>query len=186
MQQPSIRTWLWVNLKIGALSFGSVSRTVLFQDELVAKRSWLSPEDFQESLTIAQVLPGPNLVNLAVCLGFRLFSPGVALAGLVPLVTPGAFLAVLVGVWVPLDNPGIRALFAGFAIGAFLLMGNFLWMLGKGMLSHGPATAARPRLKVIGRFLIGALVAFGMSAGVAVLPLIFAAVAVCLLWEFLT
>jgi chromate transporter len=38
---------------------------------LVEKRRWMTDEDFTEMLSLCQFLPGPNIVNFAVCLGQR-------------------------------------------------------------------------------------------------------------------
>jgi chromate transporter len=38
---------------------------------LVEKRHWMSNEDFTETLSLCQFLPGPNIVNFAMCLGQR-------------------------------------------------------------------------------------------------------------------
>jgi chromate transporter len=62
-------TLLAAFLKIGLLGFGGVmpwARRVL-----VEERAWLSDRDFAELLGMCQVLPGPNVVNLAVILGAR-------------------------------------------------------------------------------------------------------------------
>ena len=41
------------------------------QRELVERRRWLTKEQFVEMLAVAQVLPGPNVVNLALMFGDR-------------------------------------------------------------------------------------------------------------------
>ncbi|MEO7008591.1 MAG: chromate transporter [Caldimonas sp.] len=61
------------------------------QRELVERKRWLTNAQFVEMLAIAQVLPGPNVVNLSLMLGDRYFGvrgAAVALAGMlaVPLV----------------------------------------------------------------------------------------------------
>jgi chromate transporter len=61
------------------------------QRELVDKRRWLTREQFLEFLSLGQVLPGPNIVNLALMVGDRFFGgrgAAAALAGMlaVPLV----------------------------------------------------------------------------------------------------
>lgn len=60
-------------LKIGLLGFGGVlpwARRVL-----VEERRWLSDREFAELIGMCQVLPGPNVVNLAVILGARWQGP---------------------------------------------------------------------------------------------------------------
>lgn len=66
------------------------------QRELVERLRWLSREQFLELLSLSQVLPGPNIINLALILGDRAFGwrGGVAaLAGL--LLAPTAIVLVL-------------------------------------------------------------------------------------------
>ena len=43
------------------------------QRELVERRGWLTHEEFAEALSLGQVLPGPNIVNMALMLGDRFF-----------------------------------------------------------------------------------------------------------------
>ena len=43
------------------------------QRELVERRRWLSNEQFVEMLALSQVLPGPNVVNMALMFGDRHF-----------------------------------------------------------------------------------------------------------------
>jgi chromate transporter len=61
------------------------------QRELVERQRWLTREQFVEMLAVSQVLPGPNVVNLALMFGDRMFGVRgafVAMAGilLAPLV----------------------------------------------------------------------------------------------------
>ena len=69
--------------------FGGV--LAVAQIELVERRRWMTREEFVETLSVSQVLPGPNVVNLALIFGDRHFGLRgalVALAGMlaVPLV----------------------------------------------------------------------------------------------------
>ena len=66
--------------------FGGV--LAVAQRELVERKRWLSREAFLELVSAAQVLPGPNIVNLALMLGDRHFGlrgAFAALAGLLAL-----------------------------------------------------------------------------------------------------
>jgi chromate transporter len=55
------------------------------QRELVERRQWLTREQFLEALSIGQVLPGPNIVNMALIIGDRFFGWRGAVAALVGL-----------------------------------------------------------------------------------------------------
>jgi chromate transporter len=47
---------------------------------LVEQERWLSPQQFVELLTLGQVLPGPNIINMAIVIGDRFFGWRGALA----------------------------------------------------------------------------------------------------------
>ncbi len=58
-------TWLALQ------GFGGVLAVV--QRELVERRGWMTQEEFVEDWAVAQILPGPNVVNLALMIGSRYF-----------------------------------------------------------------------------------------------------------------
>ncbi len=60
--------------------FGGV--LAVAQRELVERRRWLNRDEFVELVSAAQVLPGPNVINLALMLGDRYFGLRGALAAL--------------------------------------------------------------------------------------------------------
>lgn len=63
---------------------------------LVQQRRWMSDEDFTETLSLCQFLPGPNIVNFAMCLGQRQHGLSGALAALAGVVSvPFAIFVVL-------------------------------------------------------------------------------------------
>ena len=63
--------------------FGGV--LAVAQRELVERQRWLSKEEFVEVLSIGQVLPGPNIVNMALIIGDRFFGWRGAFASLAGL-----------------------------------------------------------------------------------------------------
>lgn len=69
-------TFLWMALQ----GFGGVLAVV--QRELVEKKRWLTREQFVEDWSVAQALPGPNVINLAIMIGSREFGLRGALAAL--------------------------------------------------------------------------------------------------------
>lgn len=85
----SLKELFWAFTFLALQGFGGVLAVV--QRELVEKKRWLSLEQFVEEWATAQIMPGPNVVNLALMLGHRYFGLRgalVALAGmlLAPLV----------------------------------------------------------------------------------------------------
>lgn len=57
------------------------------QRVLVEQQRWLSREQFVETLSLGQVLPGPNIVNMALMIGDRFFGLRGAAAALGGLLT---------------------------------------------------------------------------------------------------
>ncbi|GAB4397771.1 MAG: chromate transporter [Rhodoferax sp.] len=76
----------WAFSLLALQGFGGVLAVV--QRELVERRRWLTREQFLEDWAVAQVLPGPNVVNLSMMIGDRYFGTRgglVALAGMLTL-----------------------------------------------------------------------------------------------------
>ena len=72
---------LFVSFTLLALQgFGGVLAVV--QRELVEKKRWMTREEFIEEWAVAQIMPGPNVINLAIMLGARYFGLRGALAAL--------------------------------------------------------------------------------------------------------
>ena len=66
--------------RLALQGFGGV--LPIAQRELVERERWLTREQFLELLAVAQVLPGPNVVNLSLMFGDRAFGWRGALAAL--------------------------------------------------------------------------------------------------------
>lgn len=82
-QPASLRELFWAFTWLALQGFGGVLAVV--QRELVDKRRWLTREQFIEDWAVAQVLPGPNVVNMCLMIGDRYFGIRgglVALAGM--------------------------------------------------------------------------------------------------------
>ncbi len=82
--QPQSLTDLFISFTVLALQgFGGV--LAIAQREIVERKRWMTNEEFVEEWSVAQIMPGPNIVNLAIMIGQRYFGvPGVlaALAGM--------------------------------------------------------------------------------------------------------
>jgi chromate transporter len=88
--RPQSPSDLFISFTLLALQgFGGVLAVV--QRELVERKRWLTQEEFIEDWAVAQIMPGPNVVNLSLMIGGRYFGLPGALAALggmlaVPLV----------------------------------------------------------------------------------------------------
>lgn len=98
------------------------------QRELVDKRQWLTREQFVQTLSVGQVLPGPNIVNVALMIGDRFFGWRGALAALAGLLlAPLAIVLVLAALYARLGTePVVAGAIRGMgavAAGLILAMG---------------------------------------------------------------
>lgn len=82
-RNPSDLFWsfTWLALQ----GFGGVLAVV--QRELVEKKRWMTNEEFVEDWAVAQIMPGPNVVNLSIMIGDRYFGLRGALAALAGMLT---------------------------------------------------------------------------------------------------
>ena len=81
LNAPTSRTDLFVSFTWLALQgFGGVLAVV--QRELVEKKHWMTRAQFVEDWAVAQIMPGPNVVNLSMMIGGRHFGLSGALAAL--------------------------------------------------------------------------------------------------------
>lgn len=124
-------TWLAVQSVGGAAPIA--------QRELVDRKRWLTPQQFLEDWTVAQIMPGPNVVNLSLILGDRHFGVRgavTALAGMtiVPLII---ILCIAVAYTQYASYPVVENALRGMgAVAAGLIIGTGLKLLS--MLKTNP------------------------------------------------
>lgn len=132
---PSLGAMFLAFTRLALQGFGGVLPVA--QRELVERQRWLTREDFLALLALGQVLPGPNIVNMALMIGDRFFGwrgAAAALAGILaaPLVLVLA-LAVLAQQGQGL--PGVQGALRGMGVVAAGLILSTAWRLG-GTLRH--------------------------------------------------
>jgi chromate transporter len=113
--------------RLALQGFGGV--IAVAQHALVDRERWLSREQFLEMLSVSQVLPGPNVVNLSMMIGDRFFGwrgACAALAGMLvmPLVIVLALAAIYAGY---AHHPVVSGALRGMgAVSAGLMFGTAL------------------------------------------------------------
>lgn len=130
--RPHSKTDLFWSFSLLALQgFGGVVAVV--QRELIDNKQWLTREEFVEDWAVAQILPGPNVVNLSLMIGDRYFGmPGAlcALAGMLtfPLLIVLLLAAALGGV---ADTPVVQGALRGMgAVAAGLIAASGFKLMG--------------------------------------------------------
>ncbi len=95
LNRPRSKTELFIAFTFLALQgFGGVLAVV--QREVVERKRWMSQAQFVEEWAVAQILPGPNVINFCLMFGGRHFGMGGALAALAGMLTaPTVVLLVL-------------------------------------------------------------------------------------------
>jgi chromate transporter len=63
----------------------------------VQERKWISERDFLNGLSLSQALPGVNVKNMAIWIGYSLLGFRGAVAGFLGVIVPPAILVVLLG-----------------------------------------------------------------------------------------
>src|SRR3954449_2003647 len=130
--QPRSLSDLFISMTLLALQgFGGVLAVV--QRELVERKRWMTRDEFVEEWAVAQIMPGPNVVNLALMIGGRYFGlrgAMVALAGM--LTAPLVVVIVLALLYAHFaDNAHLAAALRGMgAVAAGLITATGLKLLG--------------------------------------------------------
>src|SRR5262249_28032682 len=81
--------WLYF-LRLGALGFGGpIALAGYMQRDLEEDRRWITRDEYQDGLAIAQTMPGPLAAQLAMWIGFiRYGVRGATLAGVMFVLPP--------------------------------------------------------------------------------------------------
>jgi len=130
--RPSSTLDLFVTFTLLALQgFGGV--LAVAQRELCERKRWLTHGQFVEILSIAQVLPGPNVVNVALIVGDRRFGWRGAFAALAGMMTiPLVIVLALTATYVHYAQlPAVAGALRGMgAVAGGLIIGTALRLAG--------------------------------------------------------
>jgi chromate transporter len=104
---------------------------------LVDQRGWMTGEDFTETLSLCQSLPGPNVVNMSIVVGSRACGWRGSLAAFSGLVGAPVLIVIALGM--------LYSRFGGLAEGKRALLG--LGAAASGLVVATAARMAEPLLK---------------------------------------
>src|SRR5262245_13174210 len=105
-----------VFFRVGVTSFGGSTAAWLYR-EIVERRGWLDEPHFITALTLAQVLPGANPVNLSIYVGSQLRGGIGGAAAAFGMVGPAFCLILVLGYLYRQfgDNPVVHMMLGGLA-----------------------------------------------------------------------
>ena len=95
-QQVSLTTLFVVFFRIGMSSLGGSGQAWLYR-EIVQKERWLDEQEFLSAMTLSQVLPGANPVNMALYVGSKFRGGLGGVMGVLGLVGPPFFIILILG-----------------------------------------------------------------------------------------
>jgi chromate transporter len=115
---PTPRELFTAFLSVGISGFGGVLPYARHQ--LVDVKRWITDAEMTELLSLAQLLPGPNIVNVAIMLGTRFRGAAGAAAGVLGLMlVPLVLFLVLGAIYQQFaDVPWLKGAFAGVGAAA--------------------------------------------------------------------
>lgn len=125
--EPSAWSLFIIFARIGLTSFGG-GLSGWFMREFVDRRQWISRDEFLNGLALSQALPGVNVKNLAIWIGYRMRGRRGAIAGFCGTIIPSAiFIILLATVFASLTRFSLTQLLlqgaGAAAIGLSLSMG---------------------------------------------------------------
>jgi chromate transporter len=184
--RPSFAQALAVWAKIGVLSFGGpAGQIALMHRVLVEERRWIAEDRFLHALNFCMLLPGPEAMQLATYIGWRLHGTrGGGAAGILFLL-PGAFVVLALSIIYAFYGhvPQVEAAFLGIKAAVLVIVLQALVRVARRAL-HGAydvaiaaaafvaiffITAPFP-LIIAGAALTGALLALGNHSERSAVP----------------
>ena len=115
----------WTEFHLGLLSFGGpAAQIALMHREVVDGKRWLSERQFLNALSFCMLLPGPEAMQLATYVGWRLHGTRGGLAAGLLFVLPGALVIFLLALMYVLygDLPLVNALFLGVKAAVIIIV----------------------------------------------------------------
>lgn len=134
-RREAFRFWL----KLGFISFGGpAGQIAIMHREVVDRRRWIDEQAFMQALNVCMLLPGPEALQLAIWLGWRLHGlAGGIVAGLCFIVPSMAILLALSFVYaLHGDLPLVAAALAGLKATVIALIVQALVRIAGRALRH--------------------------------------------------
>jgi len=154
LNHPRSKTDLFISFTLLALQgFGGVLAVV--QRVLVEEKRWMTREQFVEEWAVAQIMPGPNVVNLSLMIGGRYFGLPGALAGVAGMLAAPLVVVLLLGIafGTVSDSPWAQGALRGMgAVSAGLIAGTGIKLISalKTNPMRMPACIALAALSFVG------------------------------------
>jgi len=157
---PTLREVFLSFLQVGISGFGGVMPYA--RRELVDRRRWISDREMTDIMSLAQLLPGPNIVNVSIMLGTRFHGAAGAAAGVFGLMAAPLVLLLALGatyeqfanvLWLKGAFAGVGAAAAGLVLSVGVRFAHALrprpWIVAIGAASFIAIAFARVPLPLV-------------------------------------
>ena len=121
-------------LQLGAFGFGGpIALAGYMQRDLQEQRQWITKDEYQDGLAIAQTMPGPLAAQLAMWIGYiRYGALGATVVGVLFVLPPFVAVTAIAAIYVRFAGlPQIQALFYGIGPAAIAIVALSAWRLAK-------------------------------------------------------
>jgi|RifCSP13_3_1023840.scaffolds.fasta_scaffold02900_2 chromate transporter len=155
---PSFREALGVWAKIGVTSFGGpAGQIALMHRVLVDERRWIGQDPFLHALNFCMLLPGPEAMQLATYVGWRLHGTLGGLAAGILFVLPGALVVLGLSIAYALYGqvPVVEAAFIGIKAAVLVIVIEALVRVARRAL-RGPYDVAIAAAAFVAIFFLAA------------------------------
>ncbi len=173
--KPSFQEALSVWTKIGLVSFGGpAGQIALMHRVLVDERRWIGEKSFLHALNFCMLLPGPEAMQLATYVGWRLHGTlGGLIAGIL-FVLPGALVVLALSIAYALYGqvPAVEAAFLGIKAAVLVIVIEALLRVARRAL-RGPYDVAIATAAFVAIFFLAAPFPF-IIAGAALIGFLLA------------
>ena len=135
---PAFREALLYWIKLGCVSFGGpAGQIAMMHRELVEIRGWMDHKRFMDALNFCMLLPGPEAMQLATYLGWRLHGAKGGIAAGAMFVVP-SMLVLFALAWLVMVGAGLAwvdSLFLGLMAAVIAIVAQAIWRIGRRALT---------------------------------------------------
>lgn len=164
MNKPSLIKFAKSVLYIGATGYGGPAIIAQMKKTIVHKNQWVDEEDFMNTLSLAQILPGATGVSLMGYLGYKIKGVfGWATASLIYVLPAFLFTTILAQLYFTYHNLTlVQKLFSGLGALVVALLINAILQLGKNVFGKADKRDYKGLLISITTFLLAVFTHFNV------------------------
>ena len=152
---------------------GGYAMLPIIQDAVCKEKGWLTDEEFLDSISLTNSLPGPLATNCATFIGYRLKRVPGSIAAILGTICPSIIIILLIAMVfnTAMDNAYVQAFFRGVGPAVFALIVSAVYKLAT------KANIMKDKLTLIVAVASFALIAF---AGVTPILIVIGAAVIAL------